>query len=914
MIDHTSNLFQLNCEQQRAFRIVANHSVMPSEQLKMYLGGMGGTGKSQVIKALKHYFEKKNESHRFVILGPTGTSAALLGGSTYHSFLGIRMQTNTGNHTQTIAQVRTRLEGIDYIFIDEVSMLSCHDLYKISSQLAKALNVIDLPFGGMNMIFAGDFAQLPPVGGASLYSGSVGTQVDSALKPHNQEAAIGKALWHQVTTVVILRENMRQKTQSPEDSALRTALVNMRYGACTPEDIKFLRKRIAGTRPDQPNVASKNFRNVAIICGVHSQKDRINQLGCERFAADTNQKLTNFYSVDNWGKDSDPAVKIKWGKSKSASKTNHKSSQIDFDEQREIWKLNHAATEHFPGKLSLCIGMPVMIRNNDATELCITKGQEGFVVGWQSTKGPHDKRALDTLFVKLDNPPQTIQIPDLPENVAPIVKSTKTISCQFPSDLKESVERQQVCILPNFAMTAHASQGKTRPYNVVHLNSCHSHMSYYTALSRSASAAGTIIIQGFDANMITRGCSGYLRQEFREQELLDDITRLKYEGQLPEHINGHLRNTLIRQYQTWKGTDYVPPKTDMALKWSSKDPLPLLPEVIDSTWQLINKSSNKRKNEDKKVVNVHFIPAKGSQPVTSQLKRKCQESSTEHLSKKNKITAGNENYSTNPLIGLHWDSNNWSCAYDSIFVILYNIWFENPATWTIRFQSVKNTYLSMLTEGFNIMQRDESISFENVRDAVRAKLHSKNPTEFPRGQSGTSVANLSMEILKPLSSVAYSQLVCSNCQYTGPEMDDRLNYVIHVDSSTESTLNCMQEIAVRVRNKCPHCNLQIMEQIQYSTLPNLLVLEYSASDIITSHEILVKVNDEVKTLYLKGVVYYGGYHFASRFISESGTAWYHDGITTGGILYEDKKIELISDTDMRRYNGKDQAFAIYAPR
>ena len=92
------------------------------------------------------------------------------------------------------------------------------------------------------------------------------------------------------------------------------------------------------------------------------------------------------------------------------------------------------------------------------------------------------------------------------------------------------------------------------------------------------------------------------------------------------------------------------------------------------------------------------------------------------------------------------------------------------------------------------------------------------------------------------------------------------------------------------------------------------MLEYSASDIITNHEILVKVNDEVKTLYLKGVMYYGGYHFASRFISESGTAQYHNEITTGGILYEDKEIELISDTDMRRYNGKDQALAIYAAK
>jgi len=43
----------------------------------------------------------------------------------------------------------------------------------------------------------------------------------------------------------------------------------------------------------------------------------------------------------------------------------------------------------------------------------------------------------------------------------------------------------------------------------------------------------------------------------------------------------------------------------------------------------------------------------------------------------------------------------------------------------------------MLVEGFNMMQNDESVSFENVRDAVQANLHSKNPTEFPRGQSGT---------------------------------------------------------------------------------------------------------------------------------------------------------------------------------
>jgi predicted AAA+ superfamily ATPase len=59
IIDNTVIEYMLNNEQERAFRIVANHATMAKpSQLKMYLGGMGGTGKSQVIKALTAFFEK----------------------------------------------------------------------------------------------------------------------------------------------------------------------------------------------------------------------------------------------------------------------------------------------------------------------------------------------------------------------------------------------------------------------------------------------------------------------------------------------------------------------------------------------------------------------------------------------------------------------------------------------------------------------------------------------------------------------------------------------------------------------------------------------------------------------------------------------------------------------------------------
>jgi hypothetical protein len=67
----------------------------------------------------------------------------------------------------------------------------------------------------MNMIFADDFAQLPlAMNKAALYSQNVHTQIQARMGVKQQEATIGKALWHQITTVVILRQNIRQKTQS----------------------------------------------------------------------------------------------------------------------------------------------------------------------------------------------------------------------------------------------------------------------------------------------------------------------------------------------------------------------------------------------------------------------------------------------------------------------------------------------------------------------------------------------------------------------------------------------------------------------------------------------------------------------------------------------------------------------------
>ncbi|KAJ7111110.1 hypothetical protein C8R44DRAFT_562398, partial [Mycena epipterygia] len=401
------------------------------------------------------------------------------------------------------------------------------------------------------MIFAGDFAQLPPVKASTLYGSDVYEPgIGSNGELARQKNKIGKMIWQQVTTVVMLKKNMRQTTLSDGDTKLRTALSNMRYGACTVDDLAYLESRTISRRPGHPNFTDVRLRNVSIITGLNAQKDKINQLGCIKFAEETNQELVDFFSDDMLCEGSEDRKPVDARRQIPLKKT----KGITKADQQDLWEAWPSSTsEHIPGKLRLCLGMPVMIRNNDATELCITKGQEGEVVGWQEATGNSKQRILDTLFVRLVKLPQDVNIPGLPTNVVALTKGSKKIYCYMKDDRMAHISREQVIVLPNFAMTDYASQGKSRDFNVVDLNNCRTHFSYYTALSRSTSSDGTVILQGISPAKITNGISGWLRQEFRELELLSEITALRFHNVLDDSVKGENRRYIIRAYQILKG-------------------------------------------------------------------------------------------------------------------------------------------------------------------------------------------------------------------------------------------------------------------------------------------------------------------------------------------------------------------------
>jgi hypothetical protein len=484
------------------------------------------------------------------------------------------------------------------------------------------------------------------------------------MSAKKEQSVIGKMIWHQFTTVVILKQNMRQLTQTEDDSRLRTCLENMRYAACTLEDIAFLRTRIAGKGVGSPDLGDVPFRNVSIITARNNQKDAMNDEGAKRFAADYGLQLEHFYSIDARAGSSDDIRTKRRRRRRTKGTADTLSSGLSRKDQEALWECSPHMSGGVAAKLSLCVGMPVIIHNNEATELCITKGQEGIVVGWDAGPAPYSRQTLDTLYVRLENPPKAVKVGDLPLNVVPLTRMTSTEQCMLKSDRKISISRQQIPVLPNFGMTDYSAQGKTRPNNPVDLGLCRDHLSYYTCLSRSASAEGTVLVQDFSPSKITGGISGWLRQEFRELNALDEITRLKYEGTLPDGIHNTLRNPTIRAYYLWMKDRRDDGDWHESIKYSNLEQR-LLPVEVNALWDtnisLVSSTESAKKNK---------AHSKRAFDTSSNLERAQKRS---------------RNGSTSPRVsiprGTVWDHLNYRCAYDVLFTVLFNVWLEDPRTW-----------------------------------------------------------------------------------------------------------------------------------------------------------------------------------------------------------------------------------------
>ena len=130
----------------------------------VFLTGEPGSGKTYVVNSYVVYLRKYGIEP--AITASTGIAATHIGGMTIHSWSGIGIKTKLDTRDiRNIASnqyITRRVGRAKVLIIEEVSMLTPNTLSMVDS-VCRQVKQNQKPFGGMQVVFVGDFFQLPPV-------------------------------------------------------------------------------------------------------------------------------------------------------------------------------------------------------------------------------------------------------------------------------------------------------------------------------------------------------------------------------------------------------------------------------------------------------------------------------------------------------------------------------------------------------------------------------------------------------------------------------------------------------------------------------------------------------------------------------------------------------------------------------
>ena len=156
-------------EMKRALLKLRGWRFRKEKNLICLLHGPGGSGKSTVINAVKAYASDFCDllGHPFtnrtiIITAMSGVAATLLKGETAHMVLGLNRDS---------VQLEESDEWLDarLLIIDEISFASSEDFTKMHENCKHFMQNNYSLYGGLNMVFAGDYSQLEPVKREPVY-------------------------------------------------------------------------------------------------------------------------------------------------------------------------------------------------------------------------------------------------------------------------------------------------------------------------------------------------------------------------------------------------------------------------------------------------------------------------------------------------------------------------------------------------------------------------------------------------------------------------------------------------------------------------------------------------------------------------------------------------------------------------
>ncbi|XP_066935952.1 uncharacterized protein [Clytia hemisphaerica] len=259
----STRIRSLNEKQKSFFDFVLRWSRKSMQQLRtnalekpapfyVFQTGSAGCGKSYTLNTIKFFLEKaltygtRNASkERLLIMAPTGVAAVNVAGSTINSVFslipGDEWSKNIPNlPDKSRSTLRERLSELKVIIIDEISMVSKYRLLHIHQRLCDIFGCSEnIPFAGISIIACGDFYQLPPIKGGTIFS------------PFPEALLNIDHIWRNFK-LVELTEVMRQRG----DQVFIDILNNIRLGITQVNDMEVLSQRVVTeSHPDYPREA-----------------------------------------------------------------------------------------------------------------------------------------------------------------------------------------------------------------------------------------------------------------------------------------------------------------------------------------------------------------------------------------------------------------------------------------------------------------------------------------------------------------------------------------------------------------------------------------------------------------------------------------------------------------------------------
>ena len=217
-------------------------------------------------------------SEAFAIAAPTGIAAINVGGCTLHSLVGAGVPKVYGDFKKMWA-TRASWERMQILVIDEIGMAAASFLDAISSEIATMRGEYDKAFGGIQLVFCGDFGQLGPIEDEQASSGQ---QAAGEARPFvNTGLAFQARMWRAACFEVVRLNTVYRQ----DEKAFVDALNHLRDGNVPPEAVTLFGKTCAvplHLRESASESASQSADLAVEATQLHAKNSAVDKVNTDR--------------------------------------------------------------------------------------------------------------------------------------------------------------------------------------------------------------------------------------------------------------------------------------------------------------------------------------------------------------------------------------------------------------------------------------------------------------------------------------------------------------------------------------------------------------------------------------------------------------------------------------------------------